>query len=50
MLGYFAAHGVAKESLVSKGLSSSQPLDTNQTVAGRENNRRVDLNLLKDPK
>jgi outer membrane protein OmpA-like peptidoglycan-associated protein len=43
VLDYLVAHGVAKERLGSKGLSSSKPLDTNATAAGRENNRRVEF-------
>ncbi len=43
VLDYLVAHGVAADRLVSKGLSSSEPLDTNATAAGRENNRRVEF-------
>ena len=43
VLDYLVAHGIAKERLVSKGFSSSVPADTNATVAGRENNRRVEF-------
>jgi outer membrane protein OmpA-like peptidoglycan-associated protein len=43
VLEYLAAHGVAKDRLSSKGFSSSVPIDTNATVAGRENNRRVEF-------
>ena len=43
VLDYLVAHGVAKERLGSRGLSSSKPLDTNATAAGRENNRRVEF-------
>jgi outer membrane protein OmpA-like peptidoglycan-associated protein len=43
VLDYLVAHGIAKERLVSKGFASSVPTDTNKTVAGRENNRRVDF-------
>jgi len=43
VLDYLTTHGIAKERLVSKGFSSSVPLDTNDTVAGRENNRRVEF-------
>jgi outer membrane protein OmpA-like peptidoglycan-associated protein len=43
VLDYLAAHGVAKARLVSKGFSSSVPIDTNDTSAGRENNRRVEF-------
>jgi outer membrane protein OmpA-like peptidoglycan-associated protein len=52
VLGYLVEHGIAKERLVSKGFSSSVPTDTNDTVAGRENNRRVEFvvnfNILND--
>ena len=43
VLDYLAAHGVSRDRLVSKGFSSSVPIDTNDTVAGRENNRRVEF-------
>jgi outer membrane protein OmpA-like peptidoglycan-associated protein len=43
VLGYLADHGVAKDRLASKGFSSSVPIDTNATSAGRENNRRVEF-------
>ena len=43
VLDYLAAHGIAKDRLISKGFGSSVPLDTNGTVAGRENNRRVEF-------
>jgi outer membrane protein OmpA-like peptidoglycan-associated protein len=43
VLDYLVAHGVGKERLASKGFSSSVPIDTNETVAGRENNRRVEF-------
>jgi outer membrane protein OmpA-like peptidoglycan-associated protein len=43
VLAYLTAHDVAQDRLVSKGFSSSVPLDTNDTVAGRENNRRVEF-------
>lgn len=45
VLDYLVAHGVSKERLVSKGFSSSIPIDTNKTVAGRENNRRVEFDV-----
>jgi outer membrane protein OmpA-like peptidoglycan-associated protein len=43
VLDYLVSHGVAKERLASKGFSSSMPIDTNTTAAGRENNRRVEF-------
>lgn len=43
VLDYLVAHGVAPDRLVSKGFASSVPTDTNSTVEGRENNRRVEF-------
>ena len=43
VLDYLTSHGIANDRLVSKGFSSSVPVDTNLTVAGRENNRRVEF-------
>jgi outer membrane protein OmpA-like peptidoglycan-associated protein len=43
VLDYLASHGVAKERLASKGFSSSVPVETNTTAAGREANRRVEF-------
>jgi len=43
VLDYLAAHGIERARLVSKGFSSSAPTDTNVTVEGRENNRRVEF-------
>jgi outer membrane protein OmpA-like peptidoglycan-associated protein len=37
------ARGVAKERLISKGFSSSVPVASNVTEAGREQNRRVEF-------
>ncbi len=52
VLDYLVAHGIAKERLTSKGFASSRPVDTNTTLAGRENNRRVEsvvhFNILND--
>ncbi|MDO9280287.1 MAG: OmpA family protein [Pseudomonadota bacterium] len=43
VLDYLVSHGIAKDRLVSKGFSSSVPVDTNATASGRENNRRVEF-------
>ena len=43
VLDYLASHGVARDRLASKGFSSSQPLESNATEAGREANRRVEF-------
>ena len=53
VLDYLSAHGIEKERLSSKGFSSSVPTDTNVTVEGRENNRRVEFvvffHIMNDP-
>jgi outer membrane protein OmpA-like peptidoglycan-associated protein len=43
VLDYLATHGVQRGRLVSKGFSSSVPVATNTTEAGREANRRVEF-------
>jgi outer membrane protein OmpA-like peptidoglycan-associated protein len=43
VLDYLVTHGIDKGRLASKGFGSSVPLDTNATVDGRENNRRVEF-------
>lgn len=43
VLEYLVSHGVAPERLVSEGFSSTVPLDSNATAAGREANRRVEF-------
>ena len=43
VLTYLREHGIRAERLSSKGLGESNPADTNNTVEGRENNRRVDF-------
>jgi len=43
VLNYLATHGIDKGRLASKGFGSSVPIDTNETIAGRENNRRVEF-------
>jgi outer membrane protein OmpA-like peptidoglycan-associated protein len=43
VLTYLANHGVAKDRLSSKGFSSSRPVASNASQAGRETNRRVEF-------
>lgn len=43
VLNYLVSHGIDRDRLASKGLGSSVPRDTNETLTGRENNRRVEF-------
>lgn len=43
VLDYLAQKGIAPARLSFKGFSSSQPIDNNQTLTGREANRRVEF-------
>ena len=43
VLEYIAHRGVARDRLVSKGFSSSRPIQSNETESGREANRRVEF-------
>ncbi|WP_066222683.1 OmpA family protein [Formosa haliotis] len=44
---YLVGHGIDEFRLSSKGYGESKPIDTNKTRAGRANNRRVEINLVK---
>lgn len=48
VLDYLVAHGVARERLVSRGFSSSVPVNTNRTLAERVTNRRVEFAIRLD--
>ncbi len=39
-------HGIKKERLASQGFGKDEPIDTNDTDAGRANNRRVAFTIL----
>ncbi|MEO8583691.1 MAG: OmpA family protein, partial [Flavitalea sp.] len=43
---YLTGKGIDKNRIISKGLGSTKPLDTNKTAEGRANNRRVELKLI----
>jgi outer membrane protein OmpA-like peptidoglycan-associated protein len=43
VLEYVASHGVTRDRLVSKGFSSSRPIQSNASESGREANRRVEF-------
>jgi outer membrane protein OmpA-like peptidoglycan-associated protein len=42
---YLSAHGIAGDRLISRGLSSSAPIASNETLVGRQTNRRVEFSL-----
>ncbi|SFU26972.1 Outer membrane protein OmpA [Pustulibacterium marinum] len=44
---YLTSHGIDGFRLSAKGYGESKPIDTNKTRAGRANNRRVEINLVK---
>lgn len=44
---WLTEHEIAPGRISTKGLGSSKPIDTNETAAGRENNRRVEVCVTK---
>ena len=42
---YFKANGVSESRLISVGYGEAKPIDTNDTEAGRQNNRRVEFKV-----
>ena len=48
VLEYLVAHGIARNRLESKGMGATQPTDTNTTLVGREDNRRVEFVILRN--
>ncbi|WNG44405.1 OmpA family protein [Archangium minus] len=44
---FLIREGIAAERLESVGYGQEKPVDTNKTAAGRENNRRVEFNILR---
>lgn len=45
---YLVAHGVEANRLTSEGYGEERPIATNNTAAGRQDNRRVEISLDKD--
>jgi outer membrane protein OmpA-like peptidoglycan-associated protein len=43
--GYLVSHGIDAGRLESHGFGPSKPIDTNETDAGRQNNRRVEFHI-----
>jgi outer membrane protein OmpA-like peptidoglycan-associated protein len=47
VVDYLTKSGIAASRLTAKGFGESTPIDTNNTRAGRANNRRVEIILVK---
>lgn len=47
VMNYLISNGVASNRLTHEGYGESRPIDSNKTRAGRANNRRVEINLVK---
>jgi len=45
-VSWLIAHGVESSRLTSQGYGLEKPLDTNDTAAGRQRNRRVEFHIL----
>ena len=43
---WLTSHGIEKDRLTSEGLGMEKPIDTNDTPAGRQNNRRVEFHIV----
>jgi len=48
VLNYLISKGISSSRLESKGFGESQPIASNDTAAGRQENRRVQLSILKN--
>lgn len=46
VVNYLIEAGINKDRLESKGYGESKPIDTNETAAGRQNNRRTEFEIL----
>ncbi len=46
---YLVAQGLARENITVKGFGESQPIASNETAAGRQENRRVEIVVLETP-
>ncbi|WP_104735185.1 OmpA family protein [Hanstruepera ponticola] len=47
VMNYLITNGIASSRLEHAGYGESRPIDSNKTRAGRANNRRVEINLIK---
>jgi len=48
VLNYLIGKGISSSRLQSKGFGETQPIASNDTAAGRQENRRVQLSILKN--
>jgi cytochrome c oxidase subunit 2 len=46
VFNYLVEQGVSADRLTARGYGASRPIDTNDTDAGRENNRRTELKII----
>jgi len=47
VVDYIATQNISKDRLTAKGFGESKPIDTNETEAGKANNRRVEFTIVK---
>ncbi len=47
VVDYIASQSISKNRLTAKGFGESKPIDTNETEAGKANNRRVEFTIVK---
>ncbi len=45
---YLVSNGIFPDRIVSKGYGENQPVDTNSTPEGRQNNRRTEVKILRE--
>lgn len=48
VLDYLVQHGIARERLTWRGFGKNQPVDSNDTPQGRQNNRRVEYRIVEE--
>jgi outer membrane protein OmpA-like peptidoglycan-associated protein len=48
VVNYLKSKGVSESRLIPKGYGETKPIDSNGTLAGKANNRRVEMTVLKD--
>ena len=48
VMNYILSKGIAADRIVSQGYGETKPVDTNETDAGRQMNRRVEFKILKN--